>query len=108
MRRVRALVAKVVLGAVFAAVPTVIQAQQKTTVVRASATIVSGAFPIAAMDSLIVQAASDSVTQPLMAHSGVHVVVEDWSEPLTDERLASLSPSGTRTRRSAGATTASA
>ena len=99
MRRVRALVTKVVLGAVFAAVPTVIQAQQKTTLVRASATIVSGALPIAAMDSLIVQAARDSVTQSLMAHSGVHVVVEDWSEPLTDERLASLSPSGTHIRK---------
>ena len=99
MRRVRALVTKVVLGAVFAAVPTVIQAQQKTTVIGASATVVSGALPIAAMDSLIVQAASDSVTQPLMVHSGVHVVVEDWLEPLTDERPASLSPSRTRIRK---------
>ncbi len=99
MRRVRALMAMMVLGASFTALPTAIQAQQKQSVVRVSATVVNSVLSIPAMDSLISRAARDSVAQPQAAHSVVWVVVEDASVPALIERVASPSLPAGRVRR---------
>ncbi len=98
MRRVRKLVTMMVLGAAFAAVPAVIQAQQKSSVIRASATVVGGGLSVPAMDSVISVAARDSVTQPTTMYPGVFVIVEDGPAPLPNEHVASLSPPTARVR----------
>lgn len=98
MRRVGKLVTTMVLGAALAAVPKVIQAQQKSSVIRVSATVVDGGLSIAAMDSLISRAKRDSVPQRTTVHSGVFVIVEDGPAPPPIEGVASLSQPTARVR----------